>query len=374
LVYAKIKIKKMKSYYNLITAICVLVLFGACNSASEKPETPIEVVDTDVVTEEVEGERDIYIPTTISKEAQATLQKIVELKPYLRKTPELDEIDKWDAFYQGVEAQQSGNFDKIIAAYNVTTKEREYDGVPVLDVKPVDWKDNGKVLIYTHGGAYAIFSAKSTIASSAPMCNSSKLRVVSIDYTLVPHANWEQIQEQVLRVIKALLKEGYDMDDIAIYGDSAGGGLAISTVLNLRDAGLGMPAAVVLLSPWADISDAGDSQVTLKNADPTLSYDALLKNCAIGYASGLDLKDPKVSPLYADFTQGFPPCLIAEGTKCIFLSTSVRLYQALEQANQKVKLDMYEGMWHVFQQHPMPESKMSIDKATKFINKQLNSK
>lgn len=352
----------------------MLLLLGACKNTSNKQDSAIDVIETDVKNEPVENDRDVYIPTTISEEAQATLKQLAELKPYLRRAPEIDDIEKWDEFYQGVEAQQSVNFNKIVEAYNVKVEEAQFGGVPVLDVKPADWVDNGKVLIYTHGGAYAIFSAKSTIASSAPMCNSSKLRVISIDYTVVPHANWEEIQEQVLRVVKALLKEGYDMDDIAIYGDSAGGGLAISTVLNLRDAGLGMPAAIVLLSPWADISDAGDSQNTLKDADPTLSYESLLKNCAIGYASGLDLKDPKVSPLYADFTQGFPPCLIAEGTKCIFLSTSVRLYQALEQANQEVKLDMYEGMWHVFQQAPIPESKMSIDKATKFINKQLNSK
>lgn len=359
----------MKSTLNIITIVAILFFLSSCGEAIEKNNTVEGTQET--VAEQVQ-ERNIYIPTTISKEAQAILKNIAELKPYLRNAPEIDEVEKWDAFHQGVEDQQSVNFDKIVEAYNVKVEEAQYDGIPVLDIKPANWEDNGKVLIYTHGGAYAIFSAKSTIASSAPMSNSSGLRVISIDYTLVPHANWEEIQEQVLKVIKALLKEGYDMNDIAIYGDSAGGGLAISTVLNLRDAGLGMPAAVVLLSPWADISDAGDSQTTLKNADPTLSYESLLKNCALAYADGLDLVDPRVSPLYADFTKGFPPCLIAEGTKCIFLSTSVRLYQALEQANQEVKLDMYEGMWHVFQQAPIPESKISIDKATKFINKQLN--
>ena len=174
-----------------------------------------------------------------------------------------------------------------------------------------------------------------------------------------------------MNVFKALLKEGYSMNDIAIYGDSAGGGLAISTVLNLRDAGMGMPAAIVLLSPWADISDAGDSAVTLKDADPTLSYESMLKNSALAFADGLSLTDPRVSPLYADFSKGFPPALITEGTKCIFLSTSVRLYQALEMANQSVKLDMYEGMWHVFQQAPMPESEIAIHKASEFINSHL---
>jgi acetyl esterase/lipase len=91
----------------------------------------------------------------------------------------------------------------------------------------------------------------------------------------------------------------------------------------------------------------------------------------LAYAYGLDLSDPRISPVYADFSKGFPPCLITEGTKCIFLSASVRLYQALEAALQEVKLDMYEGMWHVFQLYPSPEAEAAIRKTAKFINRHL---
>jgi acetyl esterase/lipase len=197
------------------------------------------------------------------------------------------------------------------------------------------------------------------------------LRVISVDYTTAPFAKWQQIQEQVISVFKALLAEGYTMKDIALYGDSAGGGLATSTVLNLRDRGMGMPAAVVLWSPWVDLTNAGDSPHTLANTDPKLHYDPVLKNSAIAFADGLDLTDPRVSPLYADLSKGFSPVLITDGTKCIFLSTSVRLYQALETAGQQVKLDIYEGMWHVFQQNPMPESEVAIKKSAGFIHQHL---
>ena len=316
------------------------------------------------------SERDIFIPATISEQAKVVLTKLIEAKPYLRMAPAPDAIETWRKMYQAVENQTSERSQAVIEMNKVTVKELELGGVPVLDIHPENWADNGKVLVYTHGGAYVLFSARSTLPSSAPMCKSTGLRVISVDYTVAPHANWKEIQEQVVNVFKALLKEGYSMNDIAIYGDSAGGGLAISTVLNLREAGMGMPAAIVLLSPWADISDAGDSAVTLKDADPTLSYESL-KNSALVFADGLSLTDPRVSPLYADFSKGFPPSLITEGTKCIFLSTSVRLYQALEIANQSVKLDMYEGMWHVFQQTPMPESEIAIRKAAEFINSHL---
>ncbi len=134
---------------------------------------------------------------------------------------------------------------------------------------------------------------------------------------------------------------------------------------------MGMPAAVVLWSPWADLTNAGDTAYTLQEADPTLSYSSMLENSALAYADGLELADPKVSPLYADLRKGFPPSLITDGTKCIFLSTSVRLYQALEAAGQETKLDIYEGMWHVFQLASVPESEVAIRKSATFINQHL---
>ena len=188
------------------------------------------------------------------------------------------------------------------------------------------------------------------------------------------YGKWKEIQDQVVSVFKALLNQGYTMKNIALYGDSAGGGLAISTVLNLRDRGMGMPAAVVLLSPWADISDAGDTMHTLENTDPTLHYDPLLKGSAMAFADGLDLTDPRVSPVYGDFSKGFSPALITEGTKCIFLSTSVRLYQALEAADQEVKLDVYEGLWHVFQTSSVPETEVSLKKIAVFLHANLGVK
>jgi len=356
-----------KLFINILSTVVILLVLVGCKETESNPNSNT----TELNSTAGEPDRNIYIPTTISLEAQAILKQLADRTPYKRVAPKMDDLVGWTTFHKTMENQMNVNYETIIKKYNVIVEEQLIGGIPVLDIKPVDWIDNGKVLIYTHGGAYTLFSSKSTIGSSAPMCNRSKLRVISIDYTVSPHANWKEIQEQVLSVFRELLSKGYDMKDIAIYGDSAGGGLAISTVINLRDAGLGMPSAVVLLSPWADISDAGDSQVTLKDADPTLSYEYLLKNSALAYSNGLDLQDPRVSPLYSDFKKGFPPSLITEGTKCIFLSTSVRLYQALEIAGQSVKLDMYEGMWHVFQQAPMPESEIAINKAADFINKHL---
>jgi monoterpene epsilon-lactone hydrolase len=206
-----------------------------------------------------------------------------------------------------------------------------------------------------------------------PVAADSGTRVVSIDYTRAPFAKWQEIVDQVIAVIEALVAAGHPLDKIAIFGDSAGGALAAGAVLKMRDNSLGMPAAVVLWSPWSDITAAGDTYETLKDADPLLYWPQNLQNCAAAYASADDQQHPYVSPVYADYTLGFPPTLIQVGTKEIFLSDAVRHYQALDNADVSVTLDPYEGMWHVFQAFnpEMPESKLARKKMAAFLDKNL---
>lgn len=205
------------------------------------------------------------------------------------------------------------------------------------------------------------------------MAEATGLRVISVDYTLAPHAKWQQITDQVIAVLEGLKKHNYTMKDIAIYGDSAGGGLAAGSVLKMRDQGMGMPAVVVLWSPWSDITDTGDSYVTLKHADPYYLYDRHLKPSADAYADPKDQKHPYVSPIYGDYSKGFPPTLIQGGSKEIFLSNFIRHYQALDTAGQVVKLDIYEGMTHVFQAALVgsPESKTALGKVSVFLKQYL---
>ena len=341
---------------SIVLGLCLMVAASACNR--DQTQDPV---------------RNNYVPTTISPEAQQILTSIYDAKAYARVFPAADDLEGWRKTHAGGEQGKAEISKQAVAVNQVSVTEAEMGGVPVLDIRPSGWGENGKVLVYTHGGAYTMFSARSTLNSSAPMCRATGLRVISVDYTTAPFARWHEIQEQVISVFQALLEQGYSMRDISLYGDSAGGGLALSTVLNLRDRGMGMPAAVALLSPWADITDAGDTMHTLENTDPSLHYDPLLKTSAQAYADGLDLTDPRVSPLYADFSKGFSPALITEGTKCIFLSTSVRVFQALEAAEQEATLDVYEGMWHVFQTAPSPETEVSLKKIAAFFHQHLDT-
>lgn len=273
--------------YRLSIACSTALLFVACTAGAQV------------------ADRDIYVPTTMSAEGQQALKTIIDAQPYTRAFPQPGDLDAWRKAHNAAEEVGKEKNEAAVERNNVSVVEATLGGVPVLDIRPNDWRDNGKVLVYTHGGGYVLFSARSTLVSSGPMSRATGLRVISVDYTTAPFAKWKEIQEQVISVFKALLADGYEMKDIALYGDSAGGGLAISTALNLRDRGMGMPAAVVLWSPWADLSNAGDTPNTLENAAPTLTYLSSLENGALAFAGGLDLTDPRVSPLYADFSKGF---------------------------------------------------------------------
>lgn len=313
-------------------------------------------------------ERDNFIPDTISKEAQQALAKLFQIKIYALNTPNADDKAAWQKLHAEYENNMAADNMKAAADNQVTIKETTIGKIPVLDIKPKGWKENHKVIVYLHGGAYTMFSPKSSLVLSAPVSRATGQRIISVGYTTAPFADWQQIQMEVITVIKSLLTQGYRMQDIVMYGDSAGGGLVMNVVLQLRDQGAGIPAALILLAPWSDLTNRGDTMQTLANADPILTYDNMLLNCAQAYAHGLNLNDPRISPLYADFSKGFPPTLIIDGTRSIFLSSSVRLYQALDNAKQKVLLDMHEGMWHGFLDTPSPETDTALNKINMFIS------
>jgi monoterpene epsilon-lactone hydrolase len=315
----------------------------------------------------------IYIPATISREAQDVLKNLTMSASTL-VTPHPDDIKGWQNLNQQISSMLIGMSKPLVDIYQPNITAAKLGNVTVLDIKPKDWRDNGKVLVYLHGGGHTFLGANSTLGFTLPVANSTGLRIVSIDYTLAPVSKWNQTMNEVLSVIQALIKEqGYSIKDIAIYGDSAGGGLAAGSVLKMRDEGIGIPSAIVLWSPWIDVTGKGDTYVTLEKADPITSANLTLKNMANAYANPSDQKNPYVSPVYGNFSKGFPPTLIQGGTKDILLSDFVRLYQAIDQAKIPVKLDIYEGMPHDFQYILLgtPESNLAISKMDDFLRGHL---
>ncbi len=317
----------------------------------------------------------ISIPTTISKKAQEMLKNMTMNLPPSFVTPAPDDLEGWKKLNQQLSSMPIYGSQLTVDSYQPNVTVTKLGNVNVLDVKPKDWKDDGKVLVYLHGGGYTFFSANSTLGAAASVANTTGLRVISVDYTLAPLSKWNQTTSEVVSVIQALIKDrGYSLNDIAMYGDSAGGGLVAGSVLKMRDGGIGIPAAIVLWSPWTDVTGSGDSYYTLKNADPLIASDLMLKNMADAYVNPSDQKNPYASPVYGNFSKGFPPTLIQGGTKEILLSDFIRLYQAIDQADIPVKLDIYEGMPHDFQilLHNTTESNTSLSKMSNFLKTYLD--
>lgn len=228
----------------------------------------LEYNDIDISPRKFRLKVKIHIPITISKEAQEELDKIT-FDPYTLKAPGPSDLNGWKKQYLVSESGFINLSQPIIDLYRPSITETDLGGIQVIDIKPKNQKNNGKVLVYTHGGAHTFGSAKSTLGCPILAANATGLRVISIDYTVAPFSKWNQTTDEVLSVIQALKNRyDYSLDDMAMFGDSAGGGLAAASVLMMRDSELGMPAAVVLWSPWLDLTGSGDTYSTLKNADP----------------------------------------------------------------------------------------------------------
>lgn len=313
----------------------------------------------------------IPLPATISPEAKAVIEFLEKAGLKQLKAPAPDDAAGWKSLHGAQEKALEEPNRVVLAQTGATLAEATIGGIPVLDIRPRGWSDDGRVVVYVHGGAFTLFSARSMAGLAALVAQASGMRVISIDYTNPPAARWDTVQAQIGAVLKGLAAGGTPMNRVALFGDSAGGNLVLRTVLNLGEQGQPMPAAVLLFSPWADLTNSGDTAITLAGADPTLSYDGLLANSARAYAGDLDLRDPRVSPLYATFGKAFPPTLIQDGTRTILLSASVRTYRALRAAGADATLDLYEGMWHVFQGAPAPEAAAALATAGAFLRRQL---
>lgn len=290
-------------------------------------------------------------------------------------TPAPDDLAGWARTRAAVDAPMLLATAEALKRFDGHVIDRTIGEVPVIEMHPATKTPARGAIVYVHGGAYTLYSARARLTSALPIVERAAMPVIAVDYTLAPAARWPVALDQLVSVVEGLYRE--TRGPVAIYGDSAGGALAVAATLRMRDRGLKLPAALALWSPWSDIADTGDSYATLADADTSYRYDRHLANAALAYADRDQHRHPLVSPVYADFAPGFPPTLIQGGTREIFLSNFVRLYRALADAGQPAALDLYEGMPHAFQAHPAqltsPESRAALNTTARFLADHLRS-
>ena len=221
------------------------------------------------------------------------------------------------------------------------------------------------VILHCHGGGYSTGSSLYARTLTSKLAESTSMDVLCFDYRLAPEHPYPAATEDAMKVWDYLMLLGYGARDIILTGDSAGGNLALSLVLKLNEQGRLLPRGIVLMSPWTDLTSSGKSFEAKAEVDPVLDRDYIDRMVA-AYAPDMDLKQPLISPLFGDF-EGFPPVYIQAGENEILLSDSLRLHQALVDANVSVKMDTYKGMWHVFQMSPVKAAREAMDKNAEFI-------
>lgn len=283
---------------------------------------------------------------SISPEARDRLTVIAQMFAGMAPAGVPSTVEEFDAAAAQMAAGGVMMSQPLLARLAPTLEERSIAGVPVLDIRPRDWTDNGVVLIYVHGGAFVQGTARSSLITPVIAADVTGLRVLSIDYTLAPHAKWRTILDQIASVWTAVT-EGEGPRRIGLFGDSAGGCLAAAATLDFRGRALRAPDALHLLSPVSDLLLESDTHETLAHAD-LLRVEALAASYR-AYADEAEFCNPLVSPVFGDFTQAWPPTLIQAGTREILLSDSVRLHRAIRAGGKDCRLEVYEGMPHVFQ-------------------------
>jgi acetyl esterase/lipase len=213
---------------------------------------------------------------------------------------------------------------------------------------------SGRSLIYLHGGGYVLGSAQTNLVTPIRVSRAAGMPVLSVEYRLAPEHPFPAGVEDALAAYTWLLDKGNEPQSIGVFGDSAGGGLTIALALKIREAGLPQPGALVVLSPSVDATASGDTQATLQEFDIVLGPPD--PDRSLMYAGTTPLTHPMISPVYADLT-GLPPLLIQVGTRERLLSDSARLARNARRDGVDVTLDVWDGMWHVWQDHPtIPEA------------------
>jgi len=236
------------------------------------------------------------------------------------------------------------------------------NGIPgeIIDVKG----STKRIILYLHGGAYTVGSVHVHRELLARLAMACQIKVLAIDYRLAPEHPFPAALVDSLTAYHWLISQGYDPSRIVIAGDSAGGGLAIATLISLRDSKEPLPACAVCISPWLNLSST--SEKNNNNNDPLLNP-AILGVYSQYYAGQSDAKNPLISPIFADI-KGLPPMIIQAGTNEILFDEIQQFYKKACQAGIEIVLDCWQGMFHVFQIIPvLPEAKLSLEKIANFI-------
>ena len=253
---------------------------------------------------------------------------------------------------------------------DVTVSAAELGGVPTAEIT-VDGIEPRHVVLYFHGGVYVMGDAALAADLASQVGRRTDAKVISVDYRLAPEHPYPAPVDDAFAAYEALLDDGMAPADIVLAGESAGGALAVATLVNARDHGLPLPAAAFVMSPYADLTLAGTTMETKREVDPLISRERLEPRVT-DYTAGQDTSLGLISPIFADLS-GLPPMIIQAGTHEVLLDDAVRLARQAATADVEVTLDITPRVPHVFQAYYaiLDEGAAALDRAGQFLSAHL---
>lgn len=224
-----------------------------------------------------------------------------------------------------------------------------------------------RVFLLLHGGGYNAGSPKTHRRLAADLSQAIGMRVLVPDYRLAPEYPFPAGVDDAIKAYRWLASEGIPERNIVVGGDSAGGGLALSMLLALREAGARLPRAAVLIAPWTDLTVSSESYERLRRRDPIITPEGL-REAGVWYAGAGDPADPLMSPLFADLT-GLPPMLIHAGEDEVMVDDSRIFADRAKAAGVDITCKIFPGMWHVFHGAGtgIPEARSAIDEIGVYV-------
>ncbi|MEQ8263960.1 alpha/beta hydrolase [Pseudohaliea sp.] len=252
------------------------------------------------------------------------------------------------------------------------SEDIDANGVPATWI----WTENARpdsALLYLHGGGYMLGSVASHWDLIAGLARASHCRALGIDYRLAPEHPYPAALEDAQAAYRWLLSQGIAPSNIVMLGDSAGGGLVLTTLLSLERAGLPMPAAAALLSPCIDLEATGESYDTQKQYDPLVSRSGIRGMADVYLAGKVSPRDPAVAPLHADLS-ALPPILIQVGEYEVLLDDARAFAETARGQGIEVTLELWDEMIHVFQLYAneLEEGQRAIERIGEFVRHHLD--
>lgn len=307
--------------------------------------------------------REVPVPAHLSPPAQAQLSMAGMSNP---PWPALEDVGAWRSLIASMDEMGLMGLTMMGAQVKADVEEINIDGVRVFAVTPEGVAaDDQSIYLDVHGGALLWGGGASCRAMGVITAGMIGARVWAVDYRTPPDHPYPAAVDDCVAVYRALLRDR-PAEKIVIGGASAGGNIAAATILRARDEGLPLPAACVLISPEVDLTESGDSFNTLLGVDTALTSRLMPANLL--YAGGADLAHPYVSPLFGDFTKGFPPTILQSGTRDLFLSNTVRMHRALRAADVPADLYVMEAATHAMFAMG-PESDDRVAEVRKFLER-----